>query len=79
MTDERSPTKKRPLVDPTVYDLARHWITEDYAVNTETADAASDCLEDVVWDLADAIQREIENWLDDAMGSERLRYLRNLR
>lgn len=38
--------KKRPLVDPTVFDLAREWITENYVVNAETADAASDSLDD---------------------------------
>jgi hypothetical protein len=65
--------KKRPLVDPSVFNLARDWITENYAINADTADAASDCLDDAIWDLADAVQREIENWLNDAEGSERLR------
>ncbi len=70
-------TKIRPLIDQSVYDLAHMWITENYAFNRETADAASDCLEDVVWDLADAIQHEIENWLGEAESSERLRLLRS--
>ena len=70
--------KKRPLVDPTVYDLARDWITENYAINADTADAASDCLEDAVWDLAAAVQRELENWLGDAESNGRLRLLRSI-
>lgn len=74
MADARPQPKKRPLVDPSVYELARDWIMENYAVNSETADAASDCLEDAIWDLADAIQREIETWLGDAEASGRLTF-----
>lgn len=70
--------KKRPLVDPTVFDLAREWITGNYAINAETADAASDCLDDAIWDLADAVQHEMETWLGDAESSGRLRLLRDV-
>ena len=68
--------KKHPSVDPSIYDLARAWITECYVINADTADAETDCLDDAAWDLADEIQNAIESWLGDAEGSGRLRLLR---
>lgn len=68
--------KKRPLVDPQIYALAREWITECYAINAENPDAASDCLEDAIWDFADEIQQTMETWLGDAESTGRLRLLR---
>ncbi len=69
--------KKRPLVDPKIYEIAREWITECYAIDEDTADAASDRLEDAVWDFAAEIQQTMENWLGDAEGAGRLRLLRS--
>ena len=69
-------TKIRPFVDDGVYALARTWIVENYVIDEGDADAVSDCLEDAVWDFADAIQREMEAWLNDAEGRGRLRLLR---
>ena len=68
-------TKPRPLVDPSVFALARAWITENYAVDAESADAASDCLDDVIWDLADSVQCELEAWLGAAESTGRIRLL----
>ncbi len=66
--------KKRPSVDPKIYDLARAWMSECYALTVDAEDAG-DSIEDAVWDLANALQHEIENWLNDAEGTGRLRIL----
>lgn len=68
-------TKTRPMVDQTSFDLAAHWLS-DYAVVAESADAASDTLEDATWDLADAIQQAIEEWIEDAKEVERIKETR---
>ena len=49
----------RPLVDPKVFELAEHFLSD-----TDTGDEAS---EDREWDLANVIQNAVEDWFDGSM------------
>ncbi len=67
--------KKHPLVDPLVYDLAHAWMSECYALTSDAEDAG-DNIDEAAWDLAGEIQNAIEDWLNDAESTGRLRLLR---
>lgn len=71
-------SKKRPSVDPSVFDLAQTWVTENYALDPDSADAKTDSVDDVVWDLADTVQNQLEAWLDYSVRHGRLRLLRDI-
>ncbi len=48
-------SKYRPLVDPSVFELAEHWM-QDYETIADR--------EDLIWDLAADIQDKIEDFFD---------------
>jgi hypothetical protein len=55
--------KTRPLVDPSVFTLAEHWLSS-YRIHSVTPEAETAALEDATWALASEIQNAIESWMD---------------
>lgn len=61
---------RRSEVDKNIYAMAATWLDHDY-IAVDRSDRG-----DAAWDLADEIQRTIENWCIDAEADGRIRLFR---